>query len=127
MLFNVFAEQFPNWFQDHVTRLQTEPQYLTGFTSAVAMVPLDVWENSPKWKQTARFRRLLNTACERCQSREALQVHHKTYKHLGAEILYPGDLEVLCRTCHALVHHTMLFPADRCRPVSQMVLRYRPQ
>jgi HNH endonuclease len=126
MLFNVFAEQFPLWFQDHVCRLQTEPQYRTDFTSAVAILPLEAWENSPKWKQTARFRRMLNPACERCKSRESLQVHHKTYKHKGAEVLYPGDLEVLCRTCHTLEHSTMLWPAAHCRPVSQLVLRYRP-
>jgi 5-methylcytosine-specific restriction endonuclease McrA len=44
--------------------------------------------------------------CARCgavRSRSVrLNVHHRTYERLGAE--QPGDLEVLCRTCHEGEH-----------------------
>lgn len=32
----------------------------------------------------------------------SLQVHHRTYERLGAEL--PGDLQVLCPECHRSVH-----------------------
>jgi hypothetical protein len=40
--------------------------------------------------------------CERCGTRERLQVHHLTYERLGVEL--DEDLEVLCRRCHATEH-----------------------
>lgn len=43
--------------------------------------------------------------CEHCKTTcedTTLDVHHKTYEHLGFEPL--GDLEVLCRRCHLLQH-----------------------
>lgn len=36
--------------------------------------------------------------CARCGREVYLQVHHKTYAHLGNEPM--SDLEVLCRWCH---------------------------
>jgi 5-methylcytosine-specific restriction endonuclease McrA len=57
---------------------------------------------SPAWQ--ARRRAALNAAgwcCEQCgMPRELvrLQVHHRTYERLGAEL--PSDLQVLCRPCH---------------------------
>jgi hypothetical protein len=36
--------------------------------------------------------------CQRCQARQDLQVHHKTYERLGRE--RDDDLEVLCDSCH---------------------------
>jgi 5-methylcytosine-specific restriction endonuclease McrA len=40
--------------------------------------------------------------CERCGGQDALQVHHRTYERLGAEL--DEDFEVLCRRCHATEH-----------------------
>lgn len=40
--------------------------------------------------------------CGRCGSDELLQVHHKTYKRLGHELM--SDLEILCRDCHMAEH-----------------------
>lgn len=40
--------------------------------------------------------------CARCQARRELQVHHLTYKRIGAE--QPDDLQVLCRSCHEGEH-----------------------
>lgn len=40
--------------------------------------------------------------CADCGSRQRLDVHHLTYARLGHES--PGDLQVLCRYCHAERH-----------------------
>lgn len=55
--------------------------------------------NSPDWRQT-RNRKLREAkyTCERCGARRDLNVHHRTYARLGAELM--TDLEVLCFTCH---------------------------
>lgn len=42
--------------------------------------------------QKAKYR------CERCGERDKLDVHHKTYEHLGNEPL--SDLIALCQSCH---------------------------
>lgn len=43
--------------------------------------------------------------CAECGSRHGLEVHHLTYARLGHES--PGDLQVLCRYCHAERHALM--------------------
>lgn len=40
--------------------------------------------------------------CSECGSRRSLQVHHKTYKRLGAELA--SDVTTLCATCHMKAH-----------------------
>lgn len=44
--------------------------------------------------------------CGRCGAtkgpRVVLDVHHRTYERIGRE--WPGDLEVICRTCHGAEH-----------------------
>lgn len=42
--------------------------------------------------------------CEACGSAHRLEVHHRSYERLGAEL--PEHLVVLCRHCHELVHET---------------------
>lgn len=37
-------------------------------------------------------------ACQVCNSRNSLQVHHRTYERYGNE--RPADLTVLCAFCH---------------------------
>lgn len=60
--------------------------------------------NSVHWKNT-RKKKLIQTEfrCEKCGSREKLQVHHLTYENIGAE--YLEDLQVLCASCHTKVHN----------------------
>ena len=41
--------------------------------------------------------------CERCGSKDGIQVHHKTYERRGEEL--PEDLIVLCLRCHKNEHH----------------------
>ena len=59
---------------------------------------------SPHWQ--AKRREALEhygARCSKCQATDRiLQVHHKTYRRLGAELL--EDLEVLCKVCHRKVH-----------------------
>lgn len=40
--------------------------------------------------------------CQVCNSKQNLQVHHRTYSRFGNE--RDADLTVLCRRCHALFH-----------------------
>jgi 5-methylcytosine-specific restriction endonuclease McrA len=42
--------------------------------------------------------------CEGCRDREATEVHHLTYAHVGRELLF--ELVALCEACHAVVHDT---------------------
>lgn len=47
-----------------------------------------------------------NFHCQRCgqERRTHLSVHHKTYDHIGSELQYPEDIEVLCQRCHMEEH-----------------------
>jgi 5-methylcytosine-specific restriction endonuclease McrA len=44
--------------------------------------------------------------CELCNSKENLNVHHKTYDNKGNEPL--SDLIVLCNNCHAKFHNKVI-------------------
>jgi len=46
--------------------------------------------------------------CQICNSPKRLDVHHRTYKRFGQE--RPGDLTVLCRSCHDLYHERLAPP-----------------
>lgn len=60
---------------------------------------------SPEWQekriaavQAADYR------CQVCNTPNHLDVHHRTYERFKNEL--PGDLTVLCRSCHELFHKT---------------------
>jgi hypothetical protein len=60
---------------------------------------------SNSWR--IKRRRILDLAgnrCEKCGANEKLQVHHLTYKRLGAEL--DTDLVALCPGCHYKAHFT---------------------
>jgi hypothetical protein len=40
--------------------------------------------------------------CEGCLSAKATEVHHRTYDHVGDELLY--ELVAPCRACHGRAH-----------------------
>lgn len=42
--------------------------------------------------------------CRLCAKKSAIDVHHRTYKKIGAERL--KDLAPICRSCHTLIHST---------------------
>lgn len=54
---------------------------------------------SPEWRERRAERiRFAGGKCEVCCSPERLEVHHRTYERLGAELM--TDLLVLCADCH---------------------------
>lgn len=58
---------------------------------------------TPQWKQKRidKFSQV-GYECQLCPSKTRLQVHHRTYKRLGRELL--SDLTVLCEKCHKIFH-----------------------
>lgn len=70
---------------------------------------------SSHWDETRRM--ALDAAagrCQRCNRGRRLEVHHRSYAHIGAE--RPQDLEVLCFGCHRQEHGTGVPP--RSAPVA---------
>jgi 5-methylcytosine-specific restriction endonuclease McrA len=59
-------------------------------------------ESPEWWRQRQRALRRAGYVCERCESSEGLEVHHRLYHNLGDEDT--DDLEVLCGTCHRNEH-----------------------
>lgn len=58
---------------------------------------------SPEWRHKRQL--VLNRAagvCEGCNERNAAQVHHLTYAHLGDEFLW--ELAAVCMECHRRLH-----------------------
>ena len=59
---------------------------------------------SAEWAEKRRL--VLRSAagrCAGCHRVRALEVHHTTYSHIGAELLY--QLIALCRECHSRTHY----------------------
>jgi hypothetical protein len=58
---------------------------------------------TPEWR--ARRQKVFDRAhgwCEGCGMRQAAQVHHKTYDHVGNEFLF--ELVAVCWQCHERLH-----------------------
>jgi 5-methylcytosine-specific restriction endonuclease McrA len=54
---------------------------------------------SPEWRaRREKVMRRANGLCEGCLERRATEVHHVTYEHVGAEMLW--ELRAICRECH---------------------------
>lgn len=80
------------------------------FSLGPRSVPIGYSEyiRSPDWKKKReKAFKLLGKKCNRCNSKEFLEVHHVNYKNLYKETKY--DVEILCYKCH---HH-----ADREREI----------
>ena len=55
------------------------------------------------WKDVReRCIRAFDGKCGICNSRESIEVHHRTYSNVGNE--KPGDTIPLCGSCHDLFH-----------------------
>lgn len=63
----------------------------------------DQYLQSPQWREK-RNKALARDGhvCQACLERKAVQVHHKTYDHVGNEPLF--DLESVCTECHRKLH-----------------------
>lgn len=58
---------------------------------------------SEDWRQIRVTRlRADNFTCQKCGSKQNLQVHHLTYERVGCECI--KDLITLCKDCHSEVH-----------------------
>jgi len=57
----------------------------------------------PIWKDKKKMMLESYPNCQKCKSKKGLQVHHKTYRHLGSEP--EKDLIVLCIKCHKEEHN----------------------
>lgn len=70
--------------------------------------PYKDYTNSPIWKyHSSVIKCMRGYTCERCGEKSVpahLVVHHKTYNHLGSELQYPEDVELLCVNCHLEEH-----------------------
>lgn len=64
---------------------------------------------SPLWKyESSVFKLLKGYKCEKCKQKctpSYLVVHHRTYEHVGSELLYPEDVMVVCNNCHLEIHN----------------------
>ena len=59
--------------------------------------------NSPEWWSIReRVMRRDDHWCQGCFEAPATEVHHTTYEHLYAEILW--ELQAVCRECHERIH-----------------------
>ena len=63
------------------------------------------------WKKIREYVKYKRKCCKKCQTKERLEVHHKTYERLGNELL--KDLVLLCRTCHQLTHDLKELPKEK--------------
>ncbi len=72
--------------------------------AALRAMPYEEYLRTPEWR--ARRQEALKRAQYRCQlcntNQSPLEVHHRTYERLGAEV--PEDLFVLCYSCHQWYH-----------------------
>lgn len=71
----------------------------------------DVYLISDHWqKKRAEALAHANWACQLCNQKELLNVHHRTYENLGCENIQ--DLIVLCGLCHDKFHGELEELAD---------------
>lgn len=71
--------------------------------SPLATLPYPLYLLTAHWqrKRQAALARA-GHRCQVCNTARQLEVHHRTYERLGAELA--ADLLVLCRACHQLFH-----------------------
>lgn len=70
---------------------------------ALRALPYEQYLQTPWWRAVRnRALHLAGFRCTRCDAKRELQVHHRTYERLGAEL--DEDLDVLCRGCHLGEH-----------------------
>lgn len=76
---------------------------LNDFLARVFPVSYRDYIKSSRWRKLAAMVRTLSGhRCQLCGVYARLQVHHRTYRRLGYELL--SDLIALCANCHARVH-----------------------
>lgn len=73
------------------------------FAALLRSIPYDEYLKSKHWQsvKTSALCRF-SERCAICNSKESLNVHHRTYANLGNES--EDDTTVLCQPCHELFH-----------------------
>jgi restriction endonuclease Mrr len=68
-------------------------------------MPYHLYLKTPEWRRTraAALLRAGNSCSLDVTHTDGLEVHHRTYERLGAELV--TDLAVLCHSCHQLHHN----------------------
>jgi hypothetical protein len=87
-----------------------------GYTTYGEYLESDHWKEVRSWF----WARNKNRHCRGCSGKPE-QIHHVTYKRLGAE--KPYDLVAVCRSCHEAVHESEL-PNGRLRGTTCSVLSH---
>lgn len=79
------------------------PIILAERVEELAGMPYPDYLLTPEWGERKRIMRAhAGQRCQVCNGRDKLHVHHRTYDRRGNE--QPGDLTVLCESCHDLFH-----------------------
>ncbi len=70
--------------------------------------PYKDYTESPLWKYTSSIiKTIRGFTCEKCRKQclpAHLVAHHKSYEHLGSELAYLDEMELLCNDCHMKEH-----------------------
>ena len=73
---------------------------------------------SAEWKHIrAKVIKRAGGICEGCLEASATQVHHLTYQHFGAELMY--ELVAICDLCHETEHYEHKALDDDLRQIAQ--------
>lgn len=66
------------------------------------------YTNCPIWKYISSIIKMINgykcASCGQQYNPAHLVVHHRSYAHLGSEIFYLSEMDVLCTNCHMRTH-----------------------
>lgn len=91
------------WNHDIAIRVYNERVNAHETKMAEMRAHYSAYLKSPEWarKRAMVMRRASNT-CEGCATNRAVQVHHKTYEHVGEEFLW--ELVAVCVECHERLH-----------------------
>lgn len=74
--------------------------------SELASMPYAEYLRTPEWQERrARHIEHAGNACQVCNRRGSLHVHHRTYERRGRERF--SDLVVLCAACHKTFHENL--------------------
>ncbi|QLE46474.1 HNH endonuclease (plasmid) [Nostoc sp. C052] len=73
---------------------------------ALKKLPYPTYLKSDFWKSVRELAlKRAGYACQTCNAKTNLQVHHRTYQHRGYEDQHIEDLVTLCNTCHKKIHN----------------------
>jgi 5-methylcytosine-specific restriction endonuclease McrA len=100
-------EAFDELIRERGKRLQRKEQVESEEARKVFLIKWKIWYDeylaSPEWREKrAKVLKRDGGVCQACLDRSATQVHHQTYAHVGAELLF--ELISLCDDCHARAH-----------------------